>query len=73
MLSNKIKFTLLLVFFGLVGFSQTKISGVVQDKNNNPIPFANIVFKGSTIGTVSNERGEFYLESDNCACLTRKW
>ena len=61
----RIKLTLFTVFFVLVGFAQTKISGVVQDKSNNPIPFANIVFKGSTVGTVSNERGEFYLESDS--------
>ncbi len=59
----RIKLTLFIVFFGLVGFAQTKISGVVRDKSNNPIPFANIVFKGSTVGTVSNENGAFYLES----------
>ena len=44
--------------------AQVKVSGIVIDESNEPVPFANIVFKGSTIGTVSNENGKFYLESD---------
>jgi hypothetical protein len=43
--------------------AQTKVSGIVLDKTNQPIPFANIVFKGSNTGIVSNEDGRFYLES----------
>ena len=50
------------VFFA--GFSQVKISGVVKDENNQSIPFTNIVFVGSSIGTVSDENGKFYLESN---------
>ncbi len=44
-------------------FAQTKISGIVLDKKNQPISFANIVFKGSNEGTVCNEDGRFYMES----------
>ncbi|MEC5165021.1 hypothetical protein RCH18_000744 [Flavobacterium sp. PL11] len=44
-------------------FAQTKVSGVVLDKQNQPIPFANIVFKNSSEGIVANEDGLFYLES----------
>ena len=44
-------------------FAQTKVSGVVMDKQNQPIPFANVVFKGSSEGIVTNEDGIFYLES----------
>ena len=44
-------------------FAQTKVSGVVVDKSNQPIPFANIAFQNSTEGVVSNEDGLFYLES----------
>lgn len=44
-------------------FAQTKVSGVVMDKQNQPIPFANVVFKGSSEGIVTNEDGKFYLES----------
>jgi len=44
-------------------FAQTKVSGVVVDKSNKPVPFANIAFKNSSEGVVSNEDGIFYLES----------
>ena len=58
---------LFLVFLILVSttiaFAQTKVSGVVVDKQNQPIPFANVVFKGSSEGIVTNEDGKFYLES----------
>ncbi len=43
--------------------AQTKVSGVVLDKSNQPIPFANVVFKKSNIGVVANEDGHFYIES----------
>ena len=43
--------------------SQVKIGGAVVDESNQPIPFANIVFVGSTEGSVSDENGKFYLES----------
>jgi hypothetical protein len=46
-------------------FSQTKVSGIVVDNSNQPIPYANITFKGSNIGIVSNEDGRFYIESPN--------
>jgi len=44
-------------------FAQTKVSGLVVDKSNKPVPFANIAFKNSNEGVVSNEDGIFYLES----------
>ncbi|WP_456312909.1 DUF5686 family protein [Pseudomonas shirazensis] len=48
-----------------IATAQTKVSGIVLDKSNQPIPFANVVFKGSNTGIVSNEDGRFYLESPN--------
>ncbi|MDJ0645886.1 MAG: DUF5686 family protein [Flavobacteriaceae bacterium] len=63
-MSKKYIVTLLLIFFSALVFSQVKVSGIVLDEDNNPVPFANIVFKGSTTGTVSQEDGTFYLESD---------
>ncbi|HCE55966.1 MAG TPA: hypothetical protein DER05_13625 [Lutibacter sp.] len=57
-----LSFMFTLVFFS--GFSQVKISGFVKDENNQSIPFANIVFVGSSTGTVSDENGKFYLESN---------
>lgn len=54
----------LIVFFILQSvWSQTKVSGKIIDKSNQPIPFANVVFKGSNVGVVANEDGHFYIES----------
>ncbi len=53
---------LLLPFFGL---AQTKVSGMVIDQNGDPVAFANVLFKNSSEGTITNDDGRFYLESDN--------
>jgi hypothetical protein len=60
------KFKGLLFLFLLVVSSivaQTKVSGVVLDEFNQPIPFANVYFKNSSEGLITNENGRFYLES----------
>ncbi len=61
------KYLFLALFFVLSVFStlfaQTKVSGIVVDKSNQPVPFANIVLKGSNLGVMSNEDGRFYIES----------
>lgn len=44
-------------------FGQTKVSGIILDKSNQPVPYANVLFKGSNEGVLSNEDGRFYLES----------
>lgn len=61
----KIKLSIALFFLGLCSvFTQTKVSGFVFDEFSEPVSFATIVFKGSTEGTITNENGKFYLESD---------
>ena len=55
---------ILFLIITTVAFSQVKVSGTVIDESNEPVPFANVTFKGSTVGTVSDENGKFYLESD---------
>ena len=61
---KKLVFSFLFLFlFTSILFAQTKVGGVVLDKKNQPISYANIVFKGSNEGTVSDENGKFYLES----------
>lgn len=44
-------------------FSQTKVSGTIKDGSGNPVAFANVLFKNSQEGTISDENGRFYLES----------
>jgi len=61
----KIKLVIVFLFAGfLSALAQTKVSGYVYDESNEPIAFANVLFKGSTEGTITNEDGKFYLESD---------
>ena len=52
----------LLVTLGAL--SQTKVSGYVYDEFDDPISFVTVIFKGSTEGTITDENGKFYLESD---------
>jgi hypothetical protein len=44
--------------------AQTKVSGEVKDAFGEPVAFANVIFKDSNEGTITNEDGRFYLESD---------
>ncbi|MEO0902413.1 MAG: carboxypeptidase-like regulatory domain-containing protein, partial [Bacteroidota bacterium] len=58
-----------LIFFFLISsytvFSQTKVGGIVIDDSGSPIAFANLIFKNSSEGTITNDNGRFYMESDN--------
>lgn len=57
---------LLFIFFtfsAVVSYSQTKVSGKIFDENNEPVAYANVLFKGSVQGTITDENGKFYLES----------
>lgn len=61
---------LLLTIFLFSGFSQvvfaqsTKIRGrIIDSKTKQPLPFVNIAFKGTTIGTTSDFDGVYFLET----------
>ena len=56
-------FSALLLLFTAILFAQTKVSGIVIDDTKQPVPYANVVFKGSNEGIVTNEDGRFYIES----------
>ena len=62
LMKNKI-YILFILLIANLAVAQTKVSGIVVDNMNQPIPFANVVFKNSTKGTVTNEDGRFYIES----------
>lgn len=60
------KLLLPLLFLGIfLSNAQTKVSGYVFDEYNEPISFANVIFKGSNQGTITDENGKFYLESSD--------
>ena len=64
-MTKKIGFFLFLaLFIHCQLLAQVRVSGSVVDENNEPIPFANILLKGSIKGTVSDEKGKFYIEAD---------
>ncbi|HRV55938.1 MAG TPA: carboxypeptidase-like regulatory domain-containing protein, partial [Mangrovimonas sp.] len=64
---KKLKLLLVLLVVPFFCLSQTKIGGYVLSTNNEPISYANVIFKGSREGTITNENGKFYLESQ------KKW
>lgn len=55
----------LLLFSSVSALSQSKVSGVIKDELGKPVPFANVFFKDSRQGTISDEKGRFYLESNS--------
>ncbi|CAL2063875.1 TonB-dependent receptor [Tenacibaculum sp. 190524A05c] len=67
MLKTKLCFLLTLICG--VMYAQTKISGKVVDTNNEPLPGANVVEKGTTNGTSTNFDGIFELTVASDATL----
>ncbi|NJK94840.1 MAG: TonB-dependent receptor [Bacteroidales bacterium] len=60
----KIQFTLLIYLIPLLSFSQQRDNGIIEgrvynSKNNEPVSFANIVIKGTTIGVLGDADGNF--------------
>ncbi|MDO6595665.1 TonB-dependent receptor [Oceanihabitans sp. 2_MG-2023] len=51
----------LLLFFCASTFAQTTITGTVVDDNNLPVPSANIIVVGASVGTVTDFDGNFTL------------
>lgn len=68
-----IKIYLIIAFSFVITFSfaQFKVSGKIKDKKNgDPLPYVSVGEKGTTIGTTTNEYGEYNLTvSDKSATL----
>jgi len=63
---------LTLIVFGLfvtLGFSQKIVTGTVTDSSGSPIPFVNIVEKGSEKGTTTDDNGNYTIAVDDNATL----
>jgi hypothetical protein len=58
-------FVFFFLFMLSLAFGQTKVSGYIYDEFDEPVAFANVIFKNSSIGTVSDENGKFYLQADD--------
>ena len=53
----------------ILAFSQTKISGKVTDNNNQPLPGASVIEKGTSNGTTADFDGNYSLEVGDNATL----
>ena len=67
---NKFPFWIIIIVFllkGTLSFGQiTKVRGTIIDAATlEPLPFVNVTFKNSTIGTITNTDGEYFLETRN--------
>lgn len=61
----KVKLVIVSLFFSLLSIAQNgTVSGVVSDKDskNEPLPFANVTIKGTTLGVTTAMDGKFVLE-----------
>ena len=54
-----------LVLWPLLAFSQSKITGVVKDRNNQAMPGVNVILLNTNLGTTTSAEGEFSLEVPN--------
>jgi hypothetical protein len=59
----KYRFLYFLIFVTSSIFAQTKVGGKVVDEFNEPVAFANVIFKNSKEGVITDENGVFYFES----------
>ena len=63
-MKSKLIFSFILLLLCQLSFSQKGIvKGILTDKdmNNESLPFANVIVKGSTLGTTTDENGKFEL------------
>ncbi len=57
-------FLLVLALSAFSSFAQTKVGGIVRDESGAVVAFANVLFRNSTEGTITNDDGRFYMESE---------
>ncbi|WP_284652715.1 TonB-dependent receptor [Flavobacterium terrisoli] len=61
----KLKLIVTFLLINVIGFAQNKgtITGTLTDKdlNNEPLPFANVVIKGTSIGVTTDETGKYTI------------
>ncbi|MFD2543105.1 TonB-dependent receptor [Lacinutrix gracilariae] len=62
--------SILLLFFCSLTYAQTTITGTVVDDSNLPIPSANIIVVGASVGTVTDFDGNFTLTVDQTPPFT---
>lgn len=59
----KIHLVIIFIFASFFAQAQYKVSGVVLDEQNQPLPYVNVYFKNTTKGVVTDFNGRFELGS----------
>ena len=54
---------LVMLLLALGAYAQTTVSGNVNDENGKPVPGANIVIVGTTVGAIADFDGKFTLQT----------
>lgn len=68
---NKFLLSILGVFFSLVTYAQTNITGTISDgANQTPIPGASIVIKGTVLGSIADGNGKFSIKTKQAYPIT---
>lgn len=65
-MKSKLLFFLFLLVGQVIYAQKGTVQGLLTDKemNNEPLPFANVMIKGTTIGTTTDENGKYELSVD---------
>lgn len=56
---------LMLSFCSFIAGAQELIRGTVKDESGSPVPGANVIIKGTTFGTTSDENGSFSINASS--------
>jgi len=59
----KLKALLIFLLISSIAHAQYKVSGVVLDEKNQPLPYVNVYFKNTTNGVVTDFEGKFELST----------
>lgn len=67
---KKVLLFAMLLLCNAIAFAQTRtITGQVRDSKGDPVPFANILVKGKSIGVAADANGNFSIAADDGATL----
>ena len=65
-MNNLTKLVLIIILISCAAelYGQTKVRGTITDvSTGEPLPFVNISFKGTTVGTISDFDGKYFLQT----------
>ncbi len=60
---NQLSILLILLLCGTAAWAG-RVSGTVTDEKGEPLPYASVFVKGTTIGTTANNQGNYFLDLD---------